>query len=111
MDDRIKAIADYYGYESQMDMMCEECAEFIQARNKLRRNTNGAYDSLLGEIADVAIMVEQMKLICGADRIESIINDKLNRQIERIKDIEKAERGQKYESLLLSGDLPRQKKW
>lgn len=86
MDERIKKIADYYGYESQMDMLCEECGEFIQARNKLRRNVDGAYQNCLEEIADIAIMVEQMKLICGADRIEQIMNEKLDRQIQRIKD-------------------------
>ena len=83
-DKRIKVIADYYGYESQMDMLCEECGEFVQARNKLRRNVDGAYQNCLGEIADIAIMIEQMKLICGADRIEQIMNDKLDRQIQRI---------------------------
>ena len=91
MDDRIKAIADYYGYESQMDMLTEECGEFIQARNKLRRSVPGAYDNCLEEIADIAIMVEQMKLICGADRIDSIINEKLNRQMQRIAEAEHEE--------------------
>ena len=84
MDERIKKIADYYGYESQMDMLCEECGEFVQARNKLRRNVDGAYQNCLEEIADIAIMVDQMKLICGADRIEQIMNEKLERQIQRI---------------------------
>ena len=88
MDERIKKIADYYGYESQMDMLCEECGEFVQARNKLRRNVDGAYQNCLEEIADIAIMVEQMKLICGADRIEQIMNEKLDRQIKRICDEE-----------------------
>ena len=83
-DKRIKVIADYYGYESQMDMLCEECGEFIQARNKLRRSVAGAYQNCLEEIADIAIMIEQMKLICGADRINNIIDQKLTRQIQRI---------------------------
>lgn len=85
-DERIRRIAEYYGYESQMDMLCEECGEFVQARNKLRRNVDGAYQNCLEEIADIAIMVEQMKLICGAERIEQIMNEKLDRQIQRIKD-------------------------
>ena len=84
MDERIKRIADYYGYDSQMDMLCEECGEFVQARNKLRRNVDGAFQNCLEEIADIAIMVEQMKLICGADLIEQIMNEKLDRQIQRI---------------------------
>ena len=91
MDERIKKIADYYGYESQMDMLCEECGEFVQARNKLRRNVDGAYQNCLEEIADIAIMIEQMKLICGADRIEQIMNEKLDRQIQRIKDESESE--------------------
>ena len=84
MDEIIKKIADYYGYESQMDMLCEECGEFVQARNKLRRSVPGAYENCLEEIADIAIMVEQMKLICGADRINEIIAQKLTRQLQRI---------------------------
>ena len=83
-DRRIKQIADYYGYESQMDMLTEECGEFIQARNKLRRNVPGAYYNCLEEIADIAIMVEQMKLICGESTISEIIETKLARQIQRI---------------------------
>lgn len=83
-DDRIKRIADYYGYESQMDMLTEECGEFVQARNKLRRNVPGAYYNCLEEIADIAIMVEQMKLICGSNVIDIIIDEKLARQIQRI---------------------------
>ena len=87
-DPRIKKIADYYGYESQMDVLTEECGEFVQARNKLRRNVLGAYNNCLEEIADIAVMIEQMKLICGEDRILSIMDEKLDRQIARIKEIE-----------------------
>ena len=108
MDERIKKIADYYGYESQMDMLCEECGEFVQARNKLRRNVDGAYQNCLEEIADIAIMIEQMKLICGADRIEQIMNDKLDRQIQRIKDEsepETAELLEVYTEGMQSGEI------
>ena len=34
MDNRIKTIADHYGYEAQSRQCMEECAELIQAINK-----------------------------------------------------------------------------
>ena len=84
MDNQIKQIAEYYGYESQIDQMCEECAEFIVARSKVRRNVPGSWDNLIEEIAGISIMVDQMKLIIGEESINKIRDEKLNRQIERI---------------------------
>ena len=84
MDNQIKEIAEHYGYESQIDQMCEECAEFIVARSKVRRNVPGAWDNLKEEVADISVMVDQMKLIIGEDEINSIRAEKIRRQILRI---------------------------
>lgn len=84
MDNQIKIIAEHYGYESQIDQMCEECGEFIVARSKVRRNIPGAWDNLKEEVADLSIMVDQMKLIIGKDEINEIRAQKLRRQLERI---------------------------
>jgi hypothetical protein len=86
MDERIKQIAEYYGYESQIDQTCEECGEFIVARSKVRRNVPGAWDNLVEEVADLSIMVDQMKLIIGEDKINEIREQKLRRQLDRIKE-------------------------
>lgn len=84
MDNQIKQIAEYYGYESQIDQMCEECAEFIVARSKVRRNVPGSWDNLIEEVADISIMVDQMKLIIGEDTINEIRAHKIRRQLDRI---------------------------
>lgn len=84
MDNQIKLIAEHYGYESQIDQMCEECGEFIVARSKVRRNIQGAWDNLKEEVADLSIMVDQMKLIIGEDEINEIRAQKIRRQLTRI---------------------------
>ena len=85
MDERIKKIADYYGKESQLDILQEECAELVQAISKYRRG--GSFKLTLEEIADVEIMIEQIKYLnSDAENrmIEKIRDGKLDRQIQRI---------------------------
>lgn len=67
--------AKYYGYEAQSNQLVEECAELIQAVNKYRRVETGlgqpvaedkkaiARDNLVEEIADVELMLEQIKYL------------------------------------------------
>jgi len=52
-------------------MVMEECAELIQAVNKYQRDSSfGNYVHLCSEIADVEIMIEQMKgMFFGADKL------------------------------------------
>lgn len=41
MDERIKKIADYYGYESQREQFIEECAEMNKkVQRAVMRNDN-----------------------------------------------------------------------
>lgn len=86
MDSRIKAIADHYGFTSQADMLCEESAEFMVALNKLRRGSPDAYENIKEEVADVLIMARQLRFLLGYEEIDRIINEKLNRQMQRIAD-------------------------
>ena len=57
-----KEVIEFYGRESQCRMMMEECGELIQAVNKMLRYPNDVQvrDNLVGELADVSIMIEQM---------------------------------------------------
>lgn len=85
MDKRIKFIADTYGLNSQLDILQEECAELIQAISKYRRG--GSFALALEEMADVEIMLEQIRYLnSSADNlvIDTYKNVKLDRQIERI---------------------------
>ena len=95
----IKKIADTYGFSEQSRQLSEECAELIVAVNKYHRGIkkpshtpsdciDKQYLSLqiMEEIADVTIMIEQIKylLSLNSDDIDLFIEQKLNRQLERI---------------------------
>ena len=60
---------DKYGRIPQLLMMQEECAEVIQAVSHLIRERTDE-EPLLLELADVALLLEQMKLMFGEDRID-----------------------------------------
>ena len=88
-------IANYYGYELQSNQLIEELSELTQAICKKKRVSNkfSTYDemeeendNLIEEIADVEIMLEQVKyLLCINQRyIEKIKMQKIERQKLRI---------------------------
>lgn len=98
-NEAIKKIADTYGYDAQSRQLIEEMAELTQAINKYWRKqlSCGAFPypleenskeekSIIEEIADVEICISQLKyLLCIKDAdIDHIIEQKLNRQLERI---------------------------
>lgn len=84
----LKAIADHYGFTSQADMLTEEAAEFTQAVNKLRRGFPDAYKNIKEEVADVLVVALQLRYLLGGDEIDSIVNKKLTRQLQRIREEE-----------------------
>lgn len=67
--------AEHYGYKAQSNMLMEECAELIQAVNKHKRalasgeGIDEALDKLTEEIADVELMIEQIKHLLGIREI------------------------------------------
>ena len=65
INDIYKLAIDTYGSENQLNMAIEEMAELIQAINKTRRYPESlkAKDNVAEEMADVAIMLEQLALI------------------------------------------------
>lgn len=86
-DNRIIQIASHYGYTAQAQITVEECAELTQAICKLRRAwSNERLEHVKEELADVLIMARQLRVMLGADDIDEIINQKLDRQIKRIEE-------------------------
>lgn len=77
-----KAIA-HYGVKPQLGVAMEECAELIQAISKLQRYgcEPEVIENLVEEIADVLIMIEQIKIITDVtdDCINWAVRQKLNR--------------------------------
>lgn len=91
----IGQIVRHYAYDQQRDVAVEECAEFIQAVCKCKRGKKGAFENLKEEVADVLIMAEQMRQYIGAQSVDSVIDRKLKRQLDRIA----AEMAVKYDNL------------
>ena len=83
-DKRLIQIADHYGFTNQADMLCEESAEFITARNKIKRGIFESAYNLKEELADVLIVALQLRYMLGEKNIDNIIEQKIQRQLERI---------------------------
>ena len=94
--EKIKIIAEHYGYDSQSRQCIEEMAELTQAINKWWRvcghgqnpekSIADCRDNLVEEMADVQIMLWQMEyLFLSAQEVNQMIEKKLDRQLERVK--------------------------
>ena len=80
----LRSLIALNGKETQCRMAMEECAELIQAVNKcLRYPTGASIANLTEEIADVEIMVEQLKLMFKVS--DSAVEREKERKIERLK--------------------------
>lgn len=77
----LKSAIKKFGIQNQQDMVIEECAELIQAINKYRRKGNGeGLSNLCEEIADVEIMLAQLRIMLNADEvIDGIKQSKIKR--------------------------------
>ena len=83
----LRRAIDTYGEQAQSDTMLEEMSELAKAILKLRRAGNAAdieqaVANIREEIADVQIMLDQMKLIHGD--VADIEAEKLTRLAERL---------------------------
>lgn len=73
----LKFAIKVFGEKAQEEMAIEECAELITAINHKHR---GRKHNIAEEIADVEIMLEQLKIINGCDdEVEQIRKSKLER--------------------------------
>lgn len=84
INERIKQIAEHYGFTSQANMLTEEAAEYMVALNKFRRGKSEAYEDIKEEVADVIVIASQLRYLLGAAEIDKIMDSKIKRQLERI---------------------------
>lgn len=97
--EKIKIIAEHYGYEAQSRQCIEEMAELMQAINKLWRSighgqatekdVGECLENIQEEIADVQIMLLQMIRFLGngsGRKVFEIMEQKLDRQLKRIEE-------------------------
>ena len=83
-EEKVKRIADYYGWNNQLKQLAEECSELsVESLHYIR---NGGTERLFEEMADVLIMIQQVihLLGCGREDIEKYAEFKIDRQLRRI---------------------------
>ena len=85
-EEKVKQIADYYGWNNQLKQLAEECCELsVESLHYIRER--GATERLSEEIVDVLIMIQQIIYLLGDDveKLEKYADFKLDRQLSRIK--------------------------
>ena len=74
-----------FGNTNQLRQTQEECGELVAAINHyLRDNHEDTKLELINEVADVTIMLEQLKMILGEVNIQVALNVKLSKLKELI---------------------------
>ena len=95
--EKIKIIAEHYGYESQSRQCIEEMEELTQVINKFWRACGNGQktekrivecrNNLVEELADVQIMLCQTEYLLAAEcDVYQVITQKLDRQLKRIEE-------------------------
>lgn len=83
-----RQILEHWGLDKQINQVSEECAELIIALNKYRRapdNKKPDLRTVAEEIADVQIMLEQMKdAFKCKELVAYLMDEKLDRTLKRI---------------------------
>ena len=76
----LRKVINKFGKEAQCRQVMEECAELIQATNKMLRDRGKEqHENLIEEMADVQIMLEQLKIMFAVeeDRIQNYRMEKV----------------------------------
>ena len=84
-DEKVKKIADYYGWNSQLKQLAEECSELsVESLHYIREGRG--IERISEEMADVLIMIQQIVYLIGHgyEDIEKYAEFKLDRQLRRI---------------------------
>lgn len=83
-ENQCEAIAEHYGLGNQLPIAIEEMSELTKEICKYIRENDNLND-LVEEIADVQIMVEQLKIMFEIhDKVDEMVDYKLDRQLRRI---------------------------
>lgn len=86
--DKLEKIILHYGCGPQLLKCVEELNECAAA---LMKHNSGRPSNHYEEIADALIMLEQMRFIYGPRNIDALIEMKLDRTMQRIKEDEEIE--------------------
>lgn len=88
-----KKVIEKWGVPSQLEMAVEECSELIRAIQKLKRYERWGQGSLaeiekniIKEIADVSIMVHQLRVIFGTRLVDDMVEHRMERLVRMLND-------------------------
>lgn len=87
-ESKLLFLINHYGTKPQQDIAIEELSELQKAIIKYRREpSDKTKEAVVEEIADVQVMLEQLKMIFSCIRkIDEIMDAKIDRQIKRVMD-------------------------
>jgi NTP pyrophosphatase (non-canonical NTP hydrolase) len=88
-----------WGFPAQADILQEECGELIVALSHARRLRPESEKELLEETVDVYIMVRQIMNELDQDKVQSMIQHKLGRTVDLIRE-ERVRKGQPKPAVL-----------
>lgn len=91
----LKVIIERYGQSQQEDVAIEEMSELTKAILKMRRNgvSLETYVAVVDELADVAIMLDQLMMIYGCEAaVDDRMAYKIRRQMNRMEEETNGER-------------------
>jgi hypothetical protein len=79
-----------WGFEKQARVAQEECAEFIVAASHMFRNRPNKLEDFIEELADAYIMLGQMMVYVGEDKVTKVIEEKIPKiKMKMVEAIEK----------------------
>jgi hypothetical protein len=79
----MQAALDQWGFNAQVGQTIEECAELIVVLQKyINRTERPKADEILDEIADVEMMLAQMRLVLGID--DNALRSRIEYKFERL---------------------------
>ena len=87
-ESKLLFLINHYGTKKQQDIAIEELAELQKAIIKYRRDpSDKTKEAVVEEIADVQVMLEQLKMIFSCkSKTDEIMDEKIDRQIKRVMD-------------------------
>jgi NTP pyrophosphatase (non-canonical NTP hydrolase) len=82
----LQASIDRWGLQLQLMILIEECGELIQAAAKYQSGRVGSPKNLIEEVADVSIMVDQIRCKWGKE-IDVVRTQKIARLAGRLEEV------------------------
>lgn len=76
---------DHFGVENQIEKAMEEMGELITELAR-RHSPRADRDKIAEEVADALIMLEQLRIIFGGERVDEQVERKLCRLLDRIRE-------------------------